>query len=115
MRGSRRIGLESTAVPSSISPTRLRKAFDEGRRSAVSATAENPYDNPKLRQLWEDGRAKQRSGELKTPIPPLQPGETRAQRPLPRQPRPPRSAPPAFRPRQGPPPGGRGNQRPRGR
>lgn len=67
-------------MPSSISKTRLRKAFDEGRRSASSESAENPYDNVKLAKLWDDGRAKQRSGELTTPIPSLEPGETRAQR-----------------------------------
>lgn len=67
-------------MPSNISKTRLRKAFDEGRRSATVESAQNPYDNPKLRKLWDDGRARQRAGELTTPIPALQPGETRAQR-----------------------------------
>ena len=67
-------------MPSSISKSRLRKAFDEGRRSATSETAQNPYDNPKLRKLWDDGRARQRAGELTTPIPALEHGETRAQR-----------------------------------
>ena len=67
-------------MPSSISKARLRKAFNEGRRSATSQAMENPHDNPKLRQLWEQGRAMQRSGEVKTPIPPLDHGEARAQR-----------------------------------
>jgi hypothetical protein len=67
-------------VPSNISKSRLRKAFNEGRRSANVETAENPYDNAKLRQLWEQGRTQQRAGEIKTPIPPLEHGETRAQR-----------------------------------
>src|SRR5688572_18260174 len=67
-------------MPSSISKTRLRKAFNEGRRSAASPSAVNPYDNAKLRQLWEDGRAQQQAGTIKTPIPPLEHGETRAQR-----------------------------------
>ena len=67
-------------MPSSLSKARLRKAFNEGRRSATSEAAVNPYDNPKLRQLWEQGRTQQRAGELKTPIPPLEHGETRAQR-----------------------------------
>jgi len=67
-------------VPSNLPKARLRKAFNEGRRSATVDGAENPYDNAKLRQLWEDGRAQQRAGEIKTPIPPLEHGETRAQR-----------------------------------
>jgi hypothetical protein len=67
-------------VPSNISKARLHKAFNEGRRSANVETAENPYDNPKLRQLWEQGRTQQMAGEIKTPIPPLEHGETRAQR-----------------------------------
>ena len=66
-------------MPSSISKSRLRRAFDEGRRSAAAETAANPYDNPKLRQLWEEGRAMQRAGGLKTPIPALAHGKTRAQ------------------------------------
>jgi hypothetical protein len=40
----------------------------------------NPYANPRLQQLWEDGRAQQRAGTLTTPIPPLEPGERRAER-----------------------------------
>ena len=67
-------------MPSNISKARLHKAFNEGRRSATSETAENPYDNAKLRALWEEGRTRQRAGELTTPIPPLEHGETRAQR-----------------------------------
>ncbi len=67
-------------MPSNIPMARLRKAFNEGRRSAASEIAENPYDNVKLRQLWEQGRAKQRSGELKDPVPALEHGETRARR-----------------------------------
>ena len=65
-------------MPSNISKARLQKAFNEGRRSANVEAAENPYDNPKLQKLWEEGRAKQRSGELATPIPALSHGETRA-------------------------------------
>lgn len=67
-------------MPSSISKARLNKAFNEGRRSATLPSAVNPYDNPKLRQLWENGRAKQQAGELKTPMPPLAQGKTRARR-----------------------------------
>ncbi|MGB7160891.1 MAG: hypothetical protein WBD40_22700, partial [Tepidisphaeraceae bacterium] len=67
-------------MPSNISKTRLRKAFDEGRRSAASEAAQNPYDNAKLKKLWDEGRAQQRAGTLKTPIPALEPGETRATR-----------------------------------
>ncbi|HSU65388.1 MAG TPA: hypothetical protein VLJ39_00825 [Tepidisphaeraceae bacterium] len=67
-------------MPSTLSIARRRKAFDEGRRSAQSETALNPYDNLKLKQLWDLGRTQQRSGELKTPIPPLKRGETRATR-----------------------------------
>ena len=89
-------------MPSSISKTRLRKAFDEGRRSASSETAQNPYDNPKLRKLWDDGRARQRAGELTTPIPPLEHGETRAQRAVQNPPGSKRANRPA------PPPRGRG-------
>jgi hypothetical protein len=66
-------------VPTNISRARLRKAFNEGRRSATSETTTNPYAHPKLRQLWEDGRAQQRAGTLTTPIPPLEPGERRAE------------------------------------
>ena len=91
-------------MPSSISKARLRKAFDEGRRSASSETAQNPYDNPKLRKLWDDARARQRAGELTTPIPQLEPGETRAQR-TPRNPpgtkRASQPAPRSQRPRGG--------------
>jgi len=89
-------------VPSSISKARLRKAFDEGRRAANSEVP-NPYDNPKLQALWEQGRTMQRAGQIKTPIPPLAHGETRAERvkhnppgtkaaarPAPRRPGPPR-------------------------
>jgi hypothetical protein len=65
-------------VPAAISKSRLRRAFDEGRRSATSESAVNPYENPKLRTLWEDGRAKQRAGEITTPIPALEHGKTRA-------------------------------------
>src|SRR5687768_3914987 len=67
-------------MPSNISKSRLRKAFNEGRRSATNENADNPYDNAKLRKLWEQGRTQQRGGELTTPIPPLEHGETRAQR-----------------------------------
>ena len=63
-----------------MSKARLRKAFNEGRRSATSEAAVNPYANPKLHQLWEDGRAQQKAGTLTTPIPPLEPGERRAER-----------------------------------
>lgn len=69
-------------MPSTISKARLRKAFNEGRRSAKVDAEENPYDNPKLRRLWEQGREQQRSGQITTPIPLLAPGETRAQRAL---------------------------------
>jgi len=68
-------------MPSPLSRSRLNKAFNEGRRSAVVEAADNPYDNPKLRSLWEQGRTQQRAGELTSPIPPLEHGETRAQRP----------------------------------
>jgi len=110
-------------VPSNISKARLRKAFNEGRRSATVESAQNPYDNPKLQKLWEDGRAKQKAGELKDPIPPLEPGETRAQKiqhnppgsaqPPARRPAPPRRFGQGFGGRDGPgrgdPPGGRNN------
>jgi hypothetical protein len=60
----------------------MRKAFNEGRRAgaAPDSTMTNPYANPRLQQLWEDGRAQQRAGTLTTPIPPLEPGERRAER-----------------------------------
>jgi hypothetical protein len=67
-------------VPSNISKTRLSKAFNEGRRSAREPNAQNPYDNPKLRQLWDQGRTREQAGEIKAPLPPLEHGETRAQR-----------------------------------
>jgi hypothetical protein len=69
------IGVE---MPSAISKSRLQKAFNEGRRSAQNESTVNPYENPKLRELWEQGRAKQRAGEIATPIPLLEHGETRA-------------------------------------
>ena len=40
-------------MPSNLSKGRRRKAFDEGRRSAATEGAENPYDNPTLRRMWE--------------------------------------------------------------
>lgn len=87
-------------MPSSLSRARLSKAFNEGRRSAAQASAENPYDNPKLRQLWEQGRARQLAGELESPLPPLAHGERRAAR-APRNPpdskRPSRPQPPPRR------------------
>jgi hypothetical protein len=86
-------------VPSNIPMARLRKAFNEGRRSAAAEIAENPYDNQKLRQLWEQGRAKQRAGELKDPIPPLAHGETRARRAVQNPPGAKKAARPAPRPR----------------
>ena len=64
-------------MPASIPKTRLRKAFNEGRRSAAVESEQNPYDNPKLRQLWDLGRTQQRAGEITTAIPPLEHGETR--------------------------------------
>lgn len=113
-------------MPSNISKSRLRKAFNEGRRSATSETADNPYDNLKLRKLWEQGRTQQRAGELSTPIPPLEHGETRAQRAPHNPPGSKVAARPAprGRPRSGPPrsrnsPGfggqGFGGRAPRGR
>jgi hypothetical protein len=82
-------------VPSNISKSRLQRAFVEGRRSAREETAENPYDNPKLRTLWEQGRVQEQTGQIKTPIPPLEHGETRAVR-APQNP--PRPKPPARPP-----------------
>lgn len=67
-------------MPSNLSKTRIRKAFNEGRRSAAVETAENPYDNPTLRRIWEKGREQQRAGTIESPIPPLAHGETRARR-----------------------------------
>ena len=97
-------------MPSSISRIRLRKAFNEGRRSATNESAENPYDNPKLRQLWEEGRTQQRAGQLTIPIPPLEKGETRAQRAVHNPPGSRRASQPPQRPRGpgGPPRGGSG-------
>ena len=92
-------------MPSNIPMARLRKAFNEGRRSAASEIAENPYDNAKLRQLWEQGRTKERAGELKDPIPPLEHGETRARRAVQNPPGTKKAARPAPRPRS---PGGYG-------
>ena len=86
-------------MPSTISRARLSKAFNEGRRSATEASAENPYDNPKLRRLWEQGRARQLAGELQTPLPPLAHGERRAER-VPRNP-PGSKPPPRPQPRRG--------------
>ena len=93
-------------MPSNISKTRLHKAFNEGRRAAREANAQNPYDNPKLHELWEQGRSREQAGELTTPIPPLAHGETRAQR-APQNP--PRPKPPSRLHKRGqrPPDGGR--------
>jgi hypothetical protein len=88
-------------MPSSISKTRLRKAFNEGRRSATSPSAENPYDNEKLRKLWQEGRAQQQAGTITTPLPPLEHGETRAQRAPQNPPGTKRAARPAPPPRGG--------------
>ena len=100
-------------MPSNISKARLSKAFNEGRRSATVEAVENPYDNPKLRALWEKGREQQRSGELKTPIPALEHGERRAERvpqnpPGSRRTRQQQQRPPGPRPRGG---GGGGGYR----
>ena len=88
-------------MPSGLSKTRRRKAFNEGRRSATTEGAENPYDNPKLRKLWDEGRRQQQSGEITTPIPPLEHGETRAQRVMQNPPGTKRAARPPQRPRGG--------------
>ena len=87
-------------MPSNISRARFSKAFNEGRRAANDKVAENPYENPKLRQQWEKGRSMQLAGQLTTPIPPLEHGETRARRVQLGVPKPPRPKPP-FRPRDG--------------
>jgi hypothetical protein len=91
-------------VPSNISRARLSKAFNEGRRSAAEASAVNPYDNPKLRQLWEQGRAQQIAGEVRAPLPPLAHGERRAARA-------PQNAPGSKRPSSPPPRAAGGFQR----
>jgi hypothetical protein len=67
-------------VSSNLSHARREKVFNEGRRSAREEHAENPYDNAKLRQLWELDRTQQRSGAIEAPIPPLAHAETRARR-----------------------------------
>jgi hypothetical protein len=95
-------------VPSSISKARLSKAFNEGRRSAREATAENPYDNPKLRRLWDQGRTQEQAGGITTPLPPLEHGETRAQRTPRNPPHPKRPSPPPPRPGSSGRGGGRG-------
>jgi hypothetical protein len=64
-------------VPSNLSINRRRKAFIEGRRSAAHEVSRNPYEHPKLRDLWELGRTQQRSGELKTPVPPRKVAEAK--------------------------------------
>ena len=100
-------------MPSNISMSRLSKAFNEGRRSANAEAAQNPYDNPKLQRLWEQGRLQQRAGQIATPIPPLEHGETRAQRATPR--RSAGSAPSGPAARPGDAPKRNAAQRPRGR
>ncbi len=97
-------------MPSNIPMARLRKAFNEGRRSATIETAENPYDNKKLQQLWEAGRTQERAGEIKTPIPPLGHGETRARRAVQNPPGTKKAARPAPRPRSVPGYGRRGSR-----
>ncbi len=98
-------------MPSNISKSRLHKAFNEGRRAAAAESAENPYDNPKLRKLWDEGRTQQRAGEIKSPVPPLEHGETRAQRAPQNPPGSKRAARPAPRPRNPSNFGGRGGRR----
>lgn len=88
-------------MPSNISKSRLAKAFNEGRRSVTAEQAQNPYDNAKLRELWEKGRAMQKAGELKTPIPQMEHGETRAQRAPQNPPGTKRASLPPPRPRGG--------------
>ena len=102
-------------MSTNISRARLRKSFNEGRRSATSETTTNPYAHPKLRQLWEDGRAQQRAGTLTTPIPPLDPGERRAERVQHNPPGSKRAKLPPPRPPRRPGPGGGGFGRPRPR
>ena len=75
-------------MPSRVSILRRRRAFDEGRRSVADTNAHNPYDNPTLKALWETGRAKQKSGELTTPIPQLRHAARRAERVIPGVPKP---------------------------
>lgn len=101
-------------MPSNIPKARLRKAFDEGRRSAADQVVENPYDNPKLRQLWEQGRAMQQAGQVQVPIPPLEPGETRARRAPQNPPGTKRASAPRPAPRPHGRPGFRGRGGPRG-
>jgi hypothetical protein len=72
-------------MPSRVSIIRRRRAFDEGRRSASEANAQNPYDNAALKKLWETGRKAQASGQLTTPVPTLPLGERRAARVQPGQ------------------------------
>jgi hypothetical protein len=72
-------------MPSRVSIIRRRRAFDEGRRSASEPNAQNPYDNPALKKLWETGRKAQASGQLTTPVPTLPIGERRAARVRPGQ------------------------------
>ena len=68
-------------MPSNISKERRNRAFDEGRRAAFQPKAENPYDNPTLRELWVRGRTMERAGQIALPIPPLPKGKTRARPP----------------------------------
>ena len=91
-------------MAASMSKSRLRKAFNEGRRSANVEAAQNPYDNPKLQRLWEQGRSQQRAGQIKAAIPPLEHGETRAQRATHNPPRSKRASGPAYPRRNGPSP-----------
>ena len=107
-----RVRTRRATLPSNISKSRLSKAFNEGRRSAKQPAAENPYDNPKLRRLWDEGRTQEQAGQITTPIPALEHGETRAQR-TPRNP--PRPKPPSRSPSR--PSGGRsfGDRGPRSR
>ena len=100
-------------MASSISKSRLRKAFNEGRRSAGVDAAQNPYDNAKLQRLWEQGRSQQRAGALTTPIPALDHGETRAQRAKQNPPGSGRAAAAAARHRGGHPRGGPTRPQPR--
>jgi hypothetical protein len=96
-------------VAANLSRSRLRKAFNEGRRAATEESAVNPYDNPKLRELWEQGRTQQRAGQITAPLPPLEHGERRAER---HPHNPPRPKPPARPLGRG---GFRGPSRRRGR
>jgi hypothetical protein len=66
-------------MPSNVAIHRRRNAFNEGRRAARS-TSQNPFDNPKLHELWERGKRLELVGAIKDAIPMRDGGKSASRR-----------------------------------